>query len=124
MKYVFTFLKHGDLFEMFCHWQFSRALDDEHVNNLEKIDRETLTLKDQLILESKDGLCVVNGQHRVEALQRILIKDDRFKHDLIVNVHPVESFDCEKERMRSLEQPIILRMLKQEISHKKKLTSV
>jgi hypothetical protein len=79
------------------HWQFNRALDDEHVNNLEKIISENAYLEGSIdLLESKDGLCVVNGQHRVEALQRILIKDDTFKHDLIVNVHPVESFDCER----------------------------
>lgn len=79
------------------HWQFNRALDDEHVNNLEKIISENAYLEGSIdLLESKDGLCVVNGQHRVEALQRILNKDDTFKHDLIVNVHPVESFDCER----------------------------
>lgn len=79
------------------HWQFNRALDDEHVNNLEKIISENSYLEGSIdLLESKDGLCVVNGQHRVEALQRILNKDDTFKHDLIVNVHPVESFDCER----------------------------
>jgi len=79
------------------HWQFNRALDEEHVDNLEKIISENAYLEGSIdLLESKDGLCVVNGQHRVEALQRILIKDDKFKHDLIVNVHPVESFDCER----------------------------
>lgn len=79
------------------HWQFNRALDDEHVNNLENIISEKAYLEGSIdLLESKEGLCVVNGQHRVEALQRILIKDDTFKHDLIVNVHPVESFDCER----------------------------
>ena len=79
------------------HWQFNRALDEEHVDNLEKIISENAYLEGSIdLLESKDGLCVVNGQHRVEALQRILIKDDTFKHDLIVNVHPVESFDCER----------------------------
>lgn len=79
------------------HWQFNRALDDEHVDNLEKIISENAYLEGSIdLLESKDGLCVVNGQHRVEALQRILNKDDTFKHDLIVNVHPVESFDCER----------------------------
>lgn len=79
------------------HWQFNRALDDEHVNNLEKIISENAYLEGSIdLLESKDGLCVVNGQHRVDALQRILNTDDTFKHDLIVNVHPVESFDCER----------------------------
>ena len=79
------------------HWQFNRALDDEHVDNLEKIISENAYLEGSIdLLESKDGLCVVNGQHRVEALQRILNKDDTFKHDLIVNVHPVESFDSER----------------------------
>jgi len=79
------------------HWQFNRALDEEHVDNLEKIISENAYLEGSIdLLESKDGLCVVNGQHRVEALQRILNNDDTFKHDLIVNVHPVESFDCER----------------------------
>lgn len=79
------------------HWQFNRALDEEHVNNLEKVISENVYLEGSIdLLESKDGLCVVNGQHRVEALHRILDKDDTFKHDLIVNVHPVESFDCER----------------------------
>lgn len=79
------------------HWHFNRALDEVHVDNLEKIISEKNYLEGSIdLLESKDGLCVVNGQHRVEALKRILIKDDTFKHDLIVNVHPVESFDCER----------------------------
>lgn len=79
------------------HWQFNRALDEAHVDNLEKIISENTYLEGSIdLLESKDDLCVVNGQHRVEALQRILNKDDTFKHDLIVNVHPVESFDCER----------------------------
>lgn len=79
------------------HWQFNRALDEGHVDNLEKVIKEGINLEGSIdLLESKEGLCVVNGQHRVEALQRILNKDDTFKHDLIVNVHPVESFDCER----------------------------
>lgn len=79
------------------HWQFNRALDEVHVDNLEKVINQGVNLEGSIdLLESKEGLCVVNGQHRVEALQRILNKDDTFKHDLIVNVHPVESFDCER----------------------------
>lgn len=79
------------------HWQFNRALDEVHVDNLEKVIKEGINLEGSIdLLESKEGLCVVNGQHRVEALQRILNKDDTFKHDLILNVHPVETFDCER----------------------------
>ena len=69
MKYVFTSQKHGDLISNVSHWQFNRALDEEHVNNLEKIISEKAYLEGSIdLLESKDGLCVVNGQHRVEAL--------------------------------------------------------
>tara|TARA_Y100001935_G_scaffold254417_1_gene263409 strand:+ start:78 stop:920 length:843 start_codon:yes stop_codon:yes gene_type:complete len=79
------------------HWQFNRALDEDHVNTLEKVIVDGVYLEGSIdLLETKEGLCVVNGQHRVEALQKILNKDDTFKYDLIVNVHPVESFDCER----------------------------
>ena len=79
------------------HWQFNRALDAEHVDSLEKVISENIYLEGAIdLLESKEGLCVVNGQHRVEALQKILGKDDTFQYELIVNVHPVESFDSER----------------------------
>jgi len=79
------------------HWQFNRALDNDHVDILEKVILAGNCLEGSIdILETTENLCVVNGQHRVEALKRILDKDDTFNHEVIVNVHPVESFDCEK----------------------------
>ena len=58
------------------HWQFNRALDEDHVNTLEKVIVDGVYLEGSIdLLETKEGLCVVNGQHRVEALQKILNKD-------------------------------------------------
>lgn len=77
-------------------WQYNRRLDENHVENLKNIILKKKSFEGNIdILKFNDELCIVNGQHRIEALQRIMEKDEHlnFTMELIVNVHEVTSFD-------------------------------
>ena len=75
-------------------WQYNRKLDEAHVIHLQDIILMKKSLEGNIdILECNEELCVVNGQHRVQALQEIMRNDESFTMELIVNVHPVPSFD-------------------------------
>lgn len=80
------------------HWYFNRPLNNEHVKSLVKVSLDKKCLEGVIdILESEeDELCVVNGQHRVESIKEISKNDDKFNQVLIVNVHPVKSFDSDE----------------------------
>lgn len=80
------------------HWYYNRPLNKDHVQSLVDVSLEKKCLEGVIdILESEDEeLCVVNGQHRVESIKEISKKDDKFNQVLIVNVHPVKSFDSDE----------------------------
>jgi len=80
------------------HWYYNRPLNSEHVQSLIDVSLDKKCLEGVIdILESEDEeLCVVNGQHRVESIKEISKKDDKFNQVLIVNVHPVKSFESEE----------------------------
>ena len=75
-------------------WEYNRKIDDEHVQALQKIIPEKKFLEGFIdLLECNGELCVVNGQHRTQAMKNIMEEVDQFNYNLMVNVHPVESFD-------------------------------
>ena len=80
------------------HWYYNRPLNSEHVQSLIEVSLDKKCLEGVIdILESEDEeLCVVNGQHRVESIKEISKKDDKFNQVLIVNVHPVKSFESDE----------------------------
>ena len=80
------------------HWYYNRPLNKDHVQSLVAVSLDKKCLEGVIdILESEeDELCVVNGQHRVESIKEISKKDDKFNQLLIVNVHPVKSFESEE----------------------------
>ena len=80
------------------HWYYNRPLNYEHVKSLVEVSLEKKCLEGVIdILESEDEeLCVVNGQHRIESIKEISKNDDKFNQVLIVNVHPVKSFDSDE----------------------------
>tara|TARA_Y100001958_G_scaffold129297_1_gene97826 strand:+ start:3634 stop:4485 length:852 start_codon:yes stop_codon:yes gene_type:complete len=80
------------------HWYYNRPLNQVHVQSLIDVSLDKKCLEGVIdILESEDEeLCVVNGQHRVESIKEISKKDDKFNQVLIVNVHPVKSFDSDE----------------------------
>ena len=80
------------------NWYYNRPLNYSHVQSLIEVSLDKKCLEGVIdILESEDEeLCVVNGQHRVESIKEISKKDDKFYQVLIVNVHPVKSFDSDE----------------------------
>jgi archaellum component FlaC len=78
-------------------WVFNRLLDLEHVKKLQTIMNEKACFEGNIdILECKEELCVVNGQHRVEAIKELMKEDETFDREVLVNVHPVSSFESEE----------------------------
>jgi len=78
-------------------WKWNRGLDIDHVSKLESIIIDKKCLEGNMdILDDGDELCIVNGQHRLEAYLRILDKDVHFDQNVLVYVHPVSSFDSEE----------------------------
>tara|TARA_B110000967_G_C18750880_1_gene492752 strand:+ start:117 stop:1016 length:900 start_codon:yes stop_codon:yes gene_type:complete len=78
-------------------WEYNRKIDDEHVSALQKIIPEKKFLEGFIdLLECNSELCVVNGQHRTKAMRNIMEEVDQFNYNLMVNVHPVESFDSKE----------------------------
>lgn len=80
------------------HWYYNRPLNTDHVKSLIDVSLNRKCLEGVIdILESEeDELCVVNGQHRIESIKEITKNDDKFNQTLIVNVHPVKSFDSDQ----------------------------
>ena len=75
-------------------WQYNRKLDDNHVEDLKNIILKKESFEGNIdILKCGDELCIVNGQHRVKALQNIMDQDSSFTMEVIVNLHNVSSFD-------------------------------
>ena len=84
----------GRLIPNLVPWEYNRKIDDDHVDELQKIILGGNILEGFIdILESNGDLCVVNGQHRVQAMKNIMDSDDQFNYNIMVNVHPVISFD-------------------------------
>jgi hypothetical protein len=85
------------LFTNIRAWQYNRPLDSEHVGKLRIIILDKECLEGTLdILECNGDLCVVNGQHRVEAVQMIMKEDETFDREVLCNVHPVPSFESDE----------------------------
>ena len=75
-------------------WEFNRPLDKGHVNALQKIISDKECLEGHLdILDDGNELCIVNGQHRFEAIYELMEGDIDFNREIIVNVHKVDSFN-------------------------------
>ena len=78
-------------------WVFNRLLDLEHVEKLQNIMNEKVCFEGNIdVLECKGELCVVNGQHRVEAIKASMKEDETFDREVLVNVHSVSSFESEE----------------------------
>jgi len=78
-------------------WQYNRPLNQEHVNELKELILQKITMEGNIdVLECNGELCVVNGQHRVEAMKSITEKDSTFNAEITVYVHPVDSFESDK----------------------------
>ena len=85
------------LFPNVTPWVFNRLLDLEHVKKLQTIMNEKACFEGNIdILGCNGELCVVNGQHRVEAIKELMKEDEKFDREVIVNVHPVSSFESEE----------------------------
>jgi len=75
-------------------WEFNRPLDKEHVKELQKIITDKQCLEGHLdILYDGNELCIVNGQHRFDAIYELMEDDIDFNREIIVNVHKVDSFN-------------------------------
>ena len=75
-------------------WEFNRPLDKDHVKALQKIITDKHCLEGHLdILNDGNELCIVNGQHRFEAIYELMEADIEFNREIIVNVHKVYSFN-------------------------------
>jgi len=102
------------LFPNVRHWEFNRPLDKEHVLKLQDVIREKDCLEGHIdILDDGEELCIVNGQHRYEAIFE-LMKDVNFEREIITNVHKVSSFTCD-EANKIFVPRIILRMFRCQI---------
>ena len=78
-------------------WQYNRSLNLEHVNELKELIINNVVLEGNIdVLECDGDLCVVNGQHRVEAMKGITENDSTFNTEITVYVHPVDSFESDK----------------------------
>ena len=52
-------------------WEYNRELDENHKNNLKDIIKNNKCLEGNIdILECNNELCIVNGQHRYNAIYR------------------------------------------------------
>jgi hypothetical protein len=82
------------LFSNTRSWEFNRPLDKEHVKELQQIISHKQCLEGHLdILWNRNELCIVNGQHRYEAMYDLMELDIDFNREIIVNVHEVDSFN-------------------------------
>ena len=78
-------------------WQYNRPLNLEHVNELKELIIKGVILEGNIdVLECDGHLCVVNGQHRIEAMKAITESDSKFNVELTVYVHHVDSFESDK----------------------------
>ena len=84
------------LFPNVRHWEFNRPLDKDHVLKLKDIIQEKQCLEGHIdILDDGNELCIVNGQHRFEAIFD-LMKDATFDREIITNVHKVSSLTSDE----------------------------
>lgn len=78
-------------------WQYNRPLNQEHVYELKELIIQNITMEGNIdVLECGGELCVVNGQHRIEAMKSITENDSTFNSEITVYVHPVDSFESDK----------------------------
>ena len=64
-------------------WEYNRRIDEGHVKSLQKIILEKKFMEGFIdILECSGNLCVVNGQHRIQAMRNIMEDIDQFNYNI------------------------------------------
>ena len=79
-------------------WACQRDLNISHVKNLELsiLDRGYLLGTFKVIRNKNGEIRLIDGQHRVTALQNIMDHDAKFDCDSIIELYEVESFEDEE----------------------------
>jgi hypothetical protein len=79
-------------------WSCQRELNTLHVKNLEQsiLDRGYLLGTFKVIRDKNCDLRLIDGQHRVTALQNLMDKNSKFDCDSIVELYEVDSFENEE----------------------------
>jgi len=79
-------------------WSCQRGLNEDHVNSLvESIKRRKIIIGAFKVIRNIDGeIRCIDGQHRTEALKKIMEDDARFNCNILVEVYDVEDFESEE----------------------------
>jgi hypothetical protein len=79
-------------------WSCQRDLNSLHVKNLEQsiLDRGYLLGTFKVIRDKNGEIRLIDGQHRVNALQNIMDNDTKFDCDSIIELYEVDSFEDEE----------------------------
>jgi hypothetical protein len=79
-------------------WACQRDLNDLHVKNLEQsiLDRGYLLGTFKVIRDKNLDIRLIDGQHRVSALQNIMDTNSKFDCDSIIELYEVDSFENEE----------------------------
>jgi hypothetical protein len=82
------------LFPNLTPWDFNRPIDRDHQTKLTQIILDKGYLEGSFdLIECRDKLAIVNGQHRYQALLDIMKSNPQFDMEIYCNVHPVPSFE-------------------------------
>ena len=79
-------------------WSCQRGLNEDHVNSLvESIKRrKTIIGTFKVIRNQEQEIRCIDGQHRTEALKKIMENDAKFNCSILVEVYEVEGFESEE----------------------------
>jgi len=93
------FLSHArDFILNVLPWSCQRGLNEDHVNSLvESIKRRKTIIGTFKVIRNIDGeIRCIDGQHRTEALKKIMENDAKFNCSILVEVYDVEDFESEE----------------------------
>lgn len=79
-------------------WSCQRGLNEDHVNSLfESIKRRKKIIGTFKVIRNIDGeVRCIDGQHRTEALKKIMENNAKFNCNILVEVYDVEDFESEE----------------------------
>jgi hypothetical protein len=99
-------------------WACQRDLNISHVKNLEQsiVERGYLLGTFKVIRDKNGKTRLIDGQHRVTALQNIMDNDSKFDCDSIIELYEVESFEDEEATKLFLDANNTLNITKKDMN--------
>ena len=79
-------------------WAEQRPLNEEHIRNLVKSlsNKKDIVGSFKIIIDIENRTRIIDGNHRVNALRRIMKKDNLFNMNALIELRKVRSIDSEE----------------------------